>query len=377
MLRVRRCLAKGPACTGGLMLMVVVHALGCRPVEDAPRRGLPPMQRVTPRKAKPTDETSEDVHGSTTVVIPSFAKITEKLSPSIVTVVSTVEKGSDATIPSTVRGLGSGMVVSAGGQILTNQHVIAEASSVEVELSTHERMSAKVLVADSMLDLALLEITDPPRQLEPVEFLDRDPVPGEWVMAVGQPLGLGHTVTVGVISGLHRDFGDLGRPSGLRADGIWSFIQTDASINIGNSGGPLVDADGKVVGITTAVRNDAQGLAFAVPSAMARRFLEEVWTYGRVRHARLGIRGENVGPRVFPGRGSSVRITHVEPGGPGDKAGLRKGDFILAIDDIPVARVSDVAYLSQLLGVGSRIPITIKTADRPVSQVLIIPSEMR
>jgi S1-C subfamily serine protease len=335
------------------------------------------MQRLTPRKAKPATEPSEDAHGSTTVVIPNFAKITERLSPSIVTVVSTVEKGSDDATASTVRGLGSGMVVSASGQILTNQHVVADATSVEVELSTHDRMNAKVLVADPMLDLAILEITEPVRQLEPVEFSDRDPVPGEWVMAVGQPLGLGHTVTVGVISGLHRDFGDLGRPSGLRADGIWSFIQTDASINIGNSGGPLVDADGKVVGITTAVRNDAQGLAFAIPSAMARRFLEEVWTYGRIRHARLGIRGETVGPRVFPGRGSSVRITHVEAGGPGAKAGLKKGDFILAINDIPVARVSDVAYVSQLLGVGARIPVTIKRVDRPVSQVLIIPSEAK
>jgi S1-C subfamily serine protease len=359
------------------MLALALLALGCRPVEDAPRRGLPPMQRITPRKPKPSTEPTEDAQGSTTVVIPNFAKITERLSPSIVTVVSTVEKGKDAATASPVRGLGSGMVVSAGGQILTNQHVVAEASSVEVELSTHDRMSAQVLVADPMLDLALLEITDPGRQLEPVEFSDRDPVPGEWVMALGQPLGLGHTVTVGVISGLHRDFSDLGRPSGLRADGIWSFIQTDASINIGNSGGPLVDADGKVVGITTAVRNDAQGLAFAIPSAMARRFLEEVWTYGRVRHARLGIRGENVGPRVFPGRGSSVRITHVEGGGPGAKAGLKKGDFILAINDIPVARVSDVAYLSQLLGVGARIPMTIKRVDRPVSQVLIIPSETK
>lgn len=359
------------------MVALAVHAMGCRPVEEAPRRGLPPMQRVTPRKAEPTTEPAEHALGSTTVVIPNFAKITKTLSPSVVTVVSTVEKGGDESTTARVRGLGSGMVVSAAGQILTNQHVVADASAVEVELSTHDRMNAKVLVADPMLDLALLETSGSNRQLEPVEFADRDPVPGEWVMAVGQPLGLGHTVTVGVISGLNRDFGDLGRPSGLRADGIWSFIQTDASINIGNSGGPLVDADGKVVGITTAVRNDAQGLAFAIPSAMARRFLEEVWTYGRVRHARLGIRGETVGPRVFPGRGSSVRITHVETGGPGAKAGLKKGDFILAINDIPIARVSDVAYLSQLLGVGARIPVTIKRADRPVSQVLIIPSESK
>ena len=129
------------------------------------------------------------------------------------------------------------MIVSARGQVLTNEHAVADALRVQVELSGRDRLGARILYADPLLDLALLELDGVASELTPVEFSDRDPTPGEWIMAVGQPFGLGHTVTVGVVSGLGRDHDDLGRPPGLRPDGIWSFIQTDASINIGNSGG--------------------------------------------------------------------------------------------------------------------------------------------
>ena len=212
--------------------------------------------------------------------------------------------------------------------------------------------------------------------------VEADPVPGEWVMAVGQPFGLGHTVTVGVISGLHRDHADLGRPEGLRADGIWSFIQTDASINIGNSGGPLVDAEGAVVGVTTAVRSDGQGVAFATPAPMVRRFLEEAWTHGRVRKARLGIKADNSfvsadTDSALAGRGAVVRVTEVDETGPAAKAGLVEGDLILSIGGRPVERVSDVAYLTQLLGVGSRVQLTIKRDGRAPEQVIVIPSETK
>jgi S1-C subfamily serine protease len=264
--------------------------------------------------------------------------------------------------------------VSARGQVLTNEHVVAGASRVEVELSTFDRVPVRVLYADALLDLALLELETPHDGLLPVEFAEGAAAPGQWVMAVGQPFGLGHTVTVGVISGLGRDHVDLGRPAQLRPDGIWSFIQTDASINIGNSGGPLVDVDARVVGITTAVRADGQGLAFAVPAEMARRFLDEVWTYGRVRHPRLGIKADNATAGELPGRGSVVRITQVDPDGPGAKAELQVGDFVLAIDDRPVARVSEVAYRTQLLGVGARMIFTIKRGEQPPEQVIVIPA---
>src|SRR5690606_33893215 len=112
----------------------------------------------------------------------------------------------------------------------------------------------------------------------------------------------------------------LGRPPDLDAEGIWSFIQTDASINIGNSGGPLVDLDGAVVGLTTAVRQDGQGLAFAIPSAMAIKFVDEVRTYRRMRHTRLGIQAKN--DTELDGLASAVRVTRVDPDGPGERASL-------------------------------------------------------
>ncbi len=312
-----------------------------------------------------------------TVVVPDFAQVAAKLSPSVVTVIATVKDRNDDRRNKVVRGLGSGMIVTAQGQVLTNEHVIASATRIDVELSNGERIPARVLVAEPRLDLALLELEGDRRELEPVVFSERSPRPGEWVMAVGQPFGLGHTVTVGVISGLRRDHVDLGRPEGLRPDGIWSFIQTDASINIGNSGGPLVDADGRVVGITTAVRSDGQGLAFAVPAEMVRHFLAEAWTQGRVRLARLGIKAEDASAPEITGRGSAVRITQIDAGGPASKAGVLAGDFILAINDEPVHRVSDVAYLTQLHGVGARLTLSIKRNDEPPLQALVIPSEMK
>ncbi|MEX1366944.1 MAG: trypsin-like peptidase domain-containing protein [Nannocystaceae bacterium] len=352
---------------GGAALALALST-GCRRVDEPP---VPTMRTPPPRAQTPAAEPTPPPSGKT-IVVPDFARVAEQLSPSVVTVISTVPGRSAQG--KNLKGVGSGMIVSARGQVLTNEHVVADASEVHVELSGRDRLEARILYADPLLDLALLELDGVTADLIPVEFSDRAPTPGEWVMAVGQPFGLGHTVTVGVVSGLGRDHDDLGRPPGLRTDGIWSFIQTDASINIGNSGGPLVDADGKVVGIATAVRSDGQGLAFAIPSPMARRFLEEVWTYGRVRHARLGIKADNAVEGELPGRGSVVRITDVEESGPAAKAELLPGDFILAIDDQPVARVSDVAYLTQLHGVGSRMTMTVKRGEQTAEQVLVIPA---
>jgi S1-C subfamily serine protease len=261
--------------------------------------------------------------------------------------------------------------------VLTNEHVVASATKVHVELVTHERIPASVVFADPRLDLALLQLDDVVEGLTPVELREAAARPGEWVMAVGQPYGLGHTVTVGVVSGLGRDYTDLGRPKGLQSDGVWSFIQTDASINIGNSGGPLVDAEGRVVGITTAVRADGQGLAFAVPSAMARHFLHEVWTYGRVRHPRLGLRAEDAEAGSLAGRGAVVRITGVDDVGPAAAAELREGDFILAVDGHAVTRVSQVAYWAELAGVGADLDLTVVGAEGQAKIVTLQATQVR
>ena len=357
----------------------VVTALAlpaCRRVDDAP----PPPRDVTAEHPPATDPTAQR-EGPTaaeraprTVVVPDFSAVVEKLGPSVVSVISTVPGQEQGARP--LRGLGSGMIVTVGGQVLTNEHVVARASRVDVELASGQHLAAKVVHADPLLDLALLRIEHPPPDLPPVELRDDEPAPGTWVMALGQPFGLGQTVTVGVVSGLGRTWGDLGRPSSLRKDGLWSFIQTDASVNIGNSGGPLADAAGVVVGVTTAVRTDGQGLAFAIPTPMVRHFLDEVWTHGYVRHARLGVRAEDA-YGVLPARASVVRVTRVEAGGPGAKAGLEAGDLVLAMDGAPIRHVAELAYRTQLRGVGSRVTLTIKRGKTPPRQILIIPAQAR
>ena len=363
-------LTSAVAMRASVILLALATSVGCRRVEESPPGSRTPPARVveTPTREAPPS------NGGHTIVVPDFARVAQQMSPSVVAVISTVQGRGASGQRKNLRGVGSGMLVSARGQVLTNEHVIAKASRVQVELSNGDRFEARTLYADPLLDLALLEVQNTRSDLAPVEFSERPATPGEWVMAVGQPFGLGHTVTVGVVSGLGRDHDDIGRPPSLRADGIWSFIQTDASINIGNSGGPLVDADGKVVGIATAVRADGQGLAFAIPAPMARRFLEEVRTYGRVRHARLGIKAENAVDGELPGLGSVVRITKVEKAGPAAKAELMEGDFILSINEQPVTRVSDVAYLTQLHGVGSRLTMTVKRGEEAPEQVLLIPA---
>lgn len=340
---------------------------GCRRLEDEPV--------ATNAAVISAPVPAPRASATTTFVVPDFATVAANVAPSVVTVIASVKERDASPGARGIRGVGSGMVVSANGQILTNQHVVAKATAVEVEFATGERLAARVIFSDDLLDLALLGLDGAPSDLVPVTFSERAPLPGAWVMAVGQPFGLGHTVTVGVVGGLGRDHDDLGRPEGLREDGIWNFIQTDASINSGNSGGPLVDADGHVVGITTAVRNDGQGLAFAVPAEMARRFLEEVWTFGRVRHARLGMNAQNAEAGVLAGRGGVVQVTAVDAAGPAANAGIALGDVVLAIDGVPVRRVSDVAYRTQLRGVGVRLTFTIVRADKSAVELVVLPSE--
>lgn len=348
---------------------IAIGLVACRRVDDEPRV-------VATTRTGDTEPSRPTTAMVTTMVVPDFAPVAKRLGPSVVTVISTVREKDSGARNKVVRGVGSGMLVGERRQVLTNEHVVASAKHVEVELAGGERLVARVVHADDMLDLALLELDDAlPESATAAVLSDRAPTPGEWVMAVGQPFGLGHTVTVGVVGGLGRDHDDLGRPEGLRDDGIWSFIQTDASINTGNSGGPLVDADGRVVGITTAVRLDGQGLAFAIPAAMVRRFLDDVWAHGRVRHTRIGIKAENAEAGVLPGHGSLVRVTAVDASGPAADAGIVVGDFVIAIDGAPVRRVSDVAYLAQLAGVGARVTVRIRRDGAEPQDVLLVPAD--
>lgn len=338
----------------------LAYTLACRPAE-APEQA----------KAATSVGSSQPTGGPVAVAAapPDFAELASRMSPAVVSVVSSLPPEGRRKGRRLRRGIGSGMVVRADGQVLTNHHVIAEAVSFAIEYADGTRVPARQIHADPRLDLALIAPEVPQTGRVTAQLSDRRPRPGEWVMAIGQPFGLGNTVTVGVISGLGRDHDDLGRPAELDPDGVWSFIQTDASINRGNSGGPLVDLRGEVIGLTTAVRSDGQGVAFAVPAPMARKFLAEVWAHGRFRHARLGVDVSELD------EGFGVRVMTVVADGPGERGGLRPGDLLLTANDGPLQRVSDLAYAGRLGGVGEPLSLQLQRGGVRLA-VQLVPDEI-
>lgn len=247
-------------------------------------------------------------------------------------------------------GGGSGVLISPDGYALTNSHVVHGASGIEATLSDGRTLLADVFGDDPATDLALLRL--PGSDLPFAALGDSNALRvGDWVIAVGSPYGLSFTVTSGIVSALGRSL--QSRTRGRTIEGV---IQTDAPLNPGNSGGPLLDAEGHVVGINTAVFFPAQGLCFAIPSRTASHVISEMLQHGRVRRAWLGISAEEI---LLPARvvevnglGSNrgVAVRSVEAGGPAAGSGLRIGDILVALDGQPVATVSD---LHRLLGGGA------------------------
>jgi S1-C subfamily serine protease len=260
----------------------------------------------------------------------------------------------DAVAPSVVRihpvqagrqGVGSGLVVSPDGLILTNSHVAGGSLSLEVVTSDGRSLNARTIGDDSSTDLALLRV-DQARSLPAARLGDSKRLRlGQLVVAIGAPLGFEATVTAGVVSALGR---------ALRGEGgrlIEDLIQTDAALNPGNSGGPLVSTAGEVIGINTAIIAGAQGLCFAVASNTAVFVIGELLSHGRVRRGYIGAVGQQVGiPRRLAlatdiNQAMGALIVGLAPGGPAEAAGLRLGDIILSIDGRPVTGVDDMTRL--------------------------------
>jgi Do/DeqQ family serine protease len=253
---------------------------------------------------------------------------------------------------------GSGVIVDAErGFVLTNHHVIANASEILVTLKDRRRLKAEFVGSDPETDVAVLRIRA--ERLTAVPFGDSDGLRvGDYVLAIGNPFGLGQTVTSGIISALGR--------SGLNIEGYEDFIQTDASINPGNSGGALVNLRGELIGVNTAILAPSGGnvgIGFAVPSNMARVVMEQLVRTGEVRRGRLGVTVQDVTPEIAEAmnleRGVGALIANVEPGSPADKAGIRKGDLIVAVNDQPVETASDLRNRVGLVPVGERLAITL------------------
>jgi Do/DeqQ family serine protease len=272
------------------------------------------------------------------------------------------------------RGTGSGFIISNDGLILTNSHVVNGADSVTVLLKDGRTLKGKVLGQDSLTDVALVKIQA--NNLPVVQMGDSDGLrPGEWAIAIGNPLGLDNTVTAGIISATGRTSGDIGVP-----DKRVGFIQTDAAINPGNSGGPLLNQYGQVVGMNTAIiGGGAQGLGFAIPIKTAQRIANQLASTGKVNHPFLGIRMTSLSPdlkeRVNGDPSSTLRIQEdrgvlifeVLPNSPASKAGLKIGDVIKRINGQDITKASQVQQKVDETSLGRSLQLELKRNGQNLS----------
>ncbi len=235
------------------------------------------------------------------------------------------------------KGLGSGFIISEDGYIITNNHVVEKADDIKVILEDGESYKANIIGKDPKTDLALLKI-EPNHTLNAVSLGKSNKLEiGDWVVAIGNPFGLGHTVTTGIVSA-------KGRSLGLGA--YDDFIQTDAAINPGNSGGPLFSLDGEVVGVNTAIIAGGQGIGFAIPIDMARNVVEQLQNKGKVVRGWLGVLVQQITPEIAESLNLSqpegALVSDVTPGGPADKAGIKRGDVIVAFDGNRIGDMPDL-----------------------------------
>ncbi len=253
-----------------------------------------------------------------------------------------------------VPGAGSGFVIAPDGYILTNSHVVHRARRIAVTLADGSKLPAQLVGEDPATDLAVVRVQA--NDLPVAELGDSDRLQvGQLVIAIGNPLGLQASVVTGVVSALGRS---LRGPDGRLIENV---IQTDAPLNPGNSGGPLVDTRGKVVGVNTAIVAGAQGLSFAVPANTAQWVVGQLLRGGRVQRAWLGIVGElrTVPGRFVPERGESraagVAVLQVIAGSPAERAGLRPGDMIVSLDGVPLRSPADLQRMLSRAPVGSTV----------------------
>ena len=258
---------------------------------------------------------------------------------------------------------GSGVVIDARrGYVLTNHHVIKDAEEIVVTLKDGRKLSAQLVGSDPGTDIALLKVAA--EGLTELELGDSEALEvGDFVIAIGNPFGLGQTVTSGIVSALGR--------TGLNIQGYEDFIQTDASINPGNSGGALINLKGELIGINSAIIGPSGGnvgIGFAVPSNMARSVVEQLAEFGEVRRGRLGVSIQDLTPELSEALNLDITrgavITRVEPGSPAEDAGVAPGDVVVAVDGIEVASAADLRNRVGLVRVGGAVSVTVVREGR-------------
>jgi serine protease Do len=326
----------------------------------------------------------------------SFADMVAKLQPAVVNISTTQkvqvssnpfegtpfadmfgQQGGGQPVTRTAESLGSGFIISADGYVVTNNHVIsagakgAVVESIKVTLADKREYTAKLIGHDVQSDLALLKI-DGVTNLPFVRFGDSAQTRvGDWVVAIGNPFGLGGSVTAGIVSAVHRVTGQGGAYD--------RFIQTDASINRGNSGGPMFDLNGNVIGINSQILSPTGGnvgIGFAIPAEEAKPVIDQLMKGSAIRRGYLGVGMQDVTDDIADAlgvpKGRGTLVSRIEPGEPADKAGIKQGDVIMKVGGKDVTPDQTLSYLVANLAPGSRVPLDVLRDGKPVTLTVTV-----
>lgn len=350
-----------------------------RPPSSPPPPAAPPVAAPLPPAAGLTAPIDVDaaIAGARSLG-DAFASVAERVSPSVVSIRIEARQpqlrgpggqfrlmpgyGMPEADQNVVHGSGSGVIISSDGAILTNNHVIQNASRIEVLMRDGRRLLATVVGVDSATDLAVLRVPATGLPAAPLADSDRARV-GEWVVAVGSPFGLDYTVTAGVLSAVGRE--------GIGANEIEDYLQTDASINPGNSGGPLLNLNGEVLGINTMIIGRGTGIGFAIPSSLARNVADQLLTTGTVRRASIGVTYQEMSHELASSFGApdprGALIANVLPDGPASRAGLREGDIVREVDGVPLSEGRDLLRMVLRKRVGDRVRLSVLRGGRALT----------
>ena len=321
----------------------------------------------------------------------SFADLAEKLMPSVVNIsTSTTVVTNNNSFPFQFppgspfedmfkefgtpqerksSALGSGFIIDEKGVVVTNNHVIQDADDIIVRVNGDQEYKAKVLGADPLMDIAVLQL-DTEDKFKPVGFGDSDKARiGDWVLAIGNPFGLGGTVTAGIISARNRSIG-LSRYE--------DFIQTDASINSGNSGGPLFDMEGNVIGINTAIlgRNGSIGIGFSIPSNSAQQVIKQLIEFGETKRGWLGVRIQDVTKEIAEveelDKPRGALVASVAENSPSEKAGIQAGDIILEFNGVEIKQMKELPAIVARTEVGKNVDVKIWRNKKEITKKVLL-----